>query len=106
MEENDFPEEVDVGVSLKVDYDPGDRDTPSSYDVDIENWEIDDDYIMSSFSGEFRDVIAKAVDYEMERVYPDDVYDSINESKSIKLTSSQLQSFIVENVKKVLKNIK
>ncbi len=105
LEENDFPEEVEVGVSLKVDYDPGDRDTPPSHNVDIENWEIEDDYIMSSFSGEFRDVIAKAVDYEMERTYPDDVYDSINESKSIKLTSSQLQSFIVENVKKVLKEI-
>ena len=104
LEENDFPEEVDVGVSLKVDYDPGDRDTPPSHNVDIENWEIDDDYIMSGFNGEFRDVIAKAVDYEMERAYPDDVYDSINESK-VRLTQSQLCNYISESVQKVLSKI-
>lgn len=97
LEENNLPIEVEIKYDIDYTEDPGDYDTPPYSNAELANWEIIDD--LKEY-GEFENVIRKATEYEVEAKSPYDLMES-----KVRLTQSQLHSYISESVKKVLSEI-
>ena len=88
-----MPESVTIKFTLSDPDVDGDRE--------IENWDIDESCLRDTWP-EMVDVVRMAVEYEMENISGDELSGYVNESRKIRMSESQLHSFIIENVKKVI----
>ena len=93
LEDSAMPESVTIRFTLSdVDID-GNRE--------IEDWDFDEDSLVDTWP-EMVDVVRMAAEYEMENISGDELSGYVNESRKIRMSESQLHSFIIENVKKVI----
>ena len=96
LEDSAMPESVTIKFTLSDPDVDGNRE--------IENWDIDESCLSDTWP-EMVDVVGMAVEYEMENVTGDELSGYVNESRKVRMSESQLHSFITESVKKVLSEL-
>ena len=98
---------VTINLDFNVTSDKGDYWTPPSSDVELNNWEISPRCPYYSEASEMgKKIMQVAADYEMDRKDATELYELISESKTIKLTQSQVHNIIKESVRRILRENK
>lgn len=93
LEDSAMPESVTIKFTLSDPDIDGNRE--------IENWDIDESCLRDTWP-EMADVVRMAAEYEMENISGDELSGYVNESRKVRMSESQLHSFITESVKKVI----